>query len=445
MVYATGGAFEIPFETIPTKGEHDFETCDGCQNNLKFISESLRRHFEGKEEKAAFPYCCENHRKLLKLKEFNMAFYAKVPEMTARKIIYTNQHIINTIGADNWYKDITDYVEYTVESFGQLPDGYGSRVLLPSYLMYVKDMLKKNEDVDKERKSRLLEYFEAYDKPQNEQNTDLNILIGTYEKWFKIFPFGLNTYFRNLKKKYETQFPILSGKPEYNPYSRKTTFKLHTKSSLIEALTNLTNSIITQINGVTLYERGLLTDANKTKLELVVESRKLKLNRGYLNKSKSEEKRYRNILKEWLADEKRFIDEITPLLKELPPPSTQTTEINTFCPSMPLSIPESHFRVLTEKASSNGKPYLTEQQLQAFLDRAFRGEKGTPKQKINKGNREKLLVQSLFWEFYDKYCFDYFHTMHCQDDFIRLLTDNFEGWDFQNVKHNFTPKSGRRL
>jgi hypothetical protein len=100
--------------------------------------------------------------------------------------------------------------------------------------------------------------------------------------------------------------------------------KMHTKSSLIEVLINLTNNLLTQINGVTLYENGLITDANKIKLELVINSRKLKLEQGYKNSSPNEEQRYRKILKEWYKDEKIFIDEITPLLKALPPQQNET-------------------------------------------------------------------------------------------------------------------------
>jgi hypothetical protein len=93
---------------------------------------------------------------------------------------------------------------------------------------------------------------------------------------------------------------------------------------LIEALISLTNNLLAQINGVALYEKGLLTDANKIKLELVISSRKLKLKKKYENSSPNEEQRYRKILKEWFKDEKIFIDEITPLLKALPPQQAET-------------------------------------------------------------------------------------------------------------------------
>lgn len=94
---------------------------------------------------------------------------------------------------------------------------------------------------------------------------------------------------------------------------------MHTKSSLIDVLLDLTNKLLTQINTATLYEKGLLTEPQKIKLELVLNERKMKLKQGYVNSSKDEEQRYRKILKEWFADEKRFIDEITSIVKALPP------------------------------------------------------------------------------------------------------------------------------
>ena len=151
----------------------------------------------------------------------------------------------------------------------------------------------------------------------------MNILYSTYQKWLKVFPFEIS-FFSTLKPHFEKQLPILNGKPETNKYTGLAKVKMHTKSSLFDALLNLTNSIITQINTATLYEKGLLTEPQKIKLELVLNERKMKLKQGYVNSSKDEEQRYRKILKEWFADEKRFIDEVTPIVKALPPQQIKT-------------------------------------------------------------------------------------------------------------------------
>ena len=121
----------------------------------------------------------------------------------------------------------------------------------------------------------------------------------------------------------------MNGKPETNKYTGIAKAKMHTKGSLIDVLLNLTNNLLTQINTTTLYEKGLLTEPQKIKLELVLNERKMKLKQGYVNSSKDEEQRYRKILKEWFADEKRFIDEVTPIVKALPPQPISVNESRT--------------------------------------------------------------------------------------------------------------------
>ncbi|MRI02101.1 hypothetical protein GH721_16270 [Kriegella sp. EG-1] len=120
-------------------------------------------------------------------------------------------------------------------------------------------------------------------------------------------------------------------------------------------------------------------------------------------------------------------------------------EQNIFCKSMPLEIPRNHFKILTTSKNNNGELFLTETQLDNFIRTAFLGADLLP-QKINMAPKgEKLLIQSVFYEFYDKYCFDYFGTNQKQAAFIRLLTDNFKGWSFEKLKGNFKPKTNKRL
>ena len=360
------GIFELPFEIEPTKGEHDFTTCEGCQKTLTELTERLTEKFEGNKQKKGFPFCCSYHSNLVKVKEFNRAFFANVPVMVAKKIIYTNQHIINSHNTENWYKVITDYIDWTVESFGQMPNECGEPLFLSEYMRYVTELLNRNEDVKAEVKARLLEFLSTYQIPNESRGTDFNILLNTYQKWLREFPFELNSYFGNLKQHFEKQLPLFNGKPEVNIYSGIAKAKMHTKSSLIEALINLTNNLLTQINGLSLYEKGLISDANKIKLELVISSRKLKLRQGYKNSSQNEEQRYRKILKEWFNDEKRFIDEIIPLLNTLPhqQSETKTSKLQAelgkygfFELSKVKQLPEPNKLSLIELISTNDLPY----------------------------------------------------------------------------------------
>lgn len=324
MLETEQGFLAEPKETEPTTGEHDFNTCEGCQNTRKELIKRLTEKFNGTEQKQGFPFCCSHHSNLTKVKEFNRASFVPVPEMVADKIIYTNSHIINNHKNENYYKDITDYIDYTVKSFGQMPTGCGGALFIGDYFFYVTDLLTRNTEISKERKNRLLEFLEAHQTPPTKnKNTDLNILLDTYQKWFKVFPFEIS-FFATLKPHFEKQLPILNGKPETNKYTGLAKVKMHTKGSLIDVLLNLTNNLLTQINTTTLYEKGLLTEPQKIKLELVLNERKMKLKQGYVNSSKDEEQRYRKILKEWFTDEKRFIDEVTPIVKALPPQPIKT-------------------------------------------------------------------------------------------------------------------------
>ena len=108
--------------------------------------------------------------------------------------------------------------------------------------------------------------------------------------------------------------PIVSGEVRYNKYTGLTSAKLHTKESLTQFLIDLTKAIITNINALKLYEKGLLSDAQKIQLELVLRNRELELTE--INSIKKiDSKGYIKILKSWFASEKKFITELTPLLK----------------------------------------------------------------------------------------------------------------------------------
>lgn len=118
---------------------------------------------------------------------------------------------------------------------------------------------------------------------------------------------------------------------------------------------------------------------------------------------------------------------------------------NVFHEKMEISKAVQHFKVFTTAKSKNGEPFLTEKQFDNFIKRAFCGLSNIAKQKFNMAPRgEKFKIQYKFREFYESY-YDYFGTGHVQDKFVKLLTDNFVGWDFKNVKDNFKRKPSKTI
>ena len=350
--------YEPPYETEPTPGEHDFNTCEGCLKNLKILREDFSERFNGTKEKQGFPLCCEAHAELAKLQVFNRNHFNQVPDWTAKKIIYTKQHIKNHIFADDYYQEITDYIDYTIDSFGQTPND-SEPLYLGSYLSCISGIISKGDDIPKDRKKKLMEYLGSYKAPKKKSQTDFNVLIGTYEKWFKIFPWEMS-FFAPLKPQFE-KLPIIQSASPVNKYSGKVIAKPHTKSSLIEMLLKTTDSILTQINSLALYEKGLLTDPQKIGIELVCNERRLKIKQGYTNASPDEGQRYRNILKDWFADEKKFIEDMTKYLpapqQKILPPATSDNKMEEFHKAM------------------EAKGYRHSPELQKILDDAIAGEK----------------------------------------------------------------------
>lgn len=310
------------FETKPIEGYEaptNKETGEQFPNCCPFH----KSVFEGAESWfSKFPNCCDQHKAMVSKWWYNKANYSGIAEKIVKQLSYTEHHISERINIDDWYKDITDYIEYNVSSFGH--PAIGLHLYLGNVQHYIKNT---NCEIPKIKRQVLIEFIETYyNSPidiDKTNKTDLNVLYSTYQKWFKVFPFEIS-FFSTLKPHFEKQLPILNGKPETNKYTGIAKAKMHTKGSLIDVLLNLTNNLITQINTTTLYEKGLLTEPQKIKLELVLNERKMKLKQGYKNSSPNEEQRYRKILKEWFNDEKKFIDEIAPLLKALPPQQTET-------------------------------------------------------------------------------------------------------------------------
>lgn len=117
--------------------------------------------------------------------------------------------------------------------------------------------------------------------------------------------------------------------------------------------------------------------------------------------------------------------------------------INVFCKLMPLEIPIEHFKVFVKTKSKNGNLFLTNEQLNSFIERAFEGNNKIEKQTLNCTNREKLFLVKRFYQFYTLVVSDYEKTTQCKEKYIKLLTDNFTNWDFENIKDNFTNKVKR--
>ncbi len=175
-------------------------------------------------------------------------------------------------------------------------------------------------------------------------------------------PFEMRSYFGEVKQYFVNRLPIMDGKPEENMYMPGIAkAKFITKNRLVEHLVITTNELLQQINSLMLYEKGLITDADKLKLELIINNRKLELDAGYISNSQDEETRYRNILKAWFKDEKKFVDELTPIFNANS--INQNFKHQTYLEISPPFMPSQQIRITTFEEFEN---WLREQDNKHF-------------------------------------------------------------------------------
>jgi hypothetical protein len=290
-----------------------------CPNHTNLFNLGLERFMK-------FPNCCENHKKLSSEKWFSKKDYTYLPRKIVDTVTYTMHCVGECLNNPEWYKEITDYIHYTALSFGQFPEGYGPPLGLELYLHNVEENLRNGNSFDTNKKNQLLEYTKNWVKPiSKEHQIDLTSLINVHQEWLKIFPFELSL-FAHLKPVLENKIPILSGKGETNLYTGKTAMKLTSIPQLIEILVKTTTSILKTINTKNLYEAGLLPDAKKVQLELILTNRRLEIESldGQKNTTRC---KYLKLLKAWLKGEKTFLEEITPLLRVVEPPFDFTKDL----------------------------------------------------------------------------------------------------------------------
>lgn len=292
--------YEKGFETKPIVQYIDIENFPNCCKSHKGIAKDINIWFE------KFPYCCETHKKLQERNWFKKELFNHIPEKILIQFEYTTNFINKKIETKNWYSEITDYIEYNFESFGE--PGIGEdryNIILLDYLE--NNTTKKN----RENYLKIISFLKSRRVP-SESKTDLNKLYSIFQKWVKSLP-NL-PFFKEYKFKIENRLPIkdLLHSPQYNRYSGSTKFKCRTPEELIELLIKTTKKLLLSINTSELYKDQHITVLEKQKIDIVNEKHQLTQKKLLLNYTNSEIK-YVKIIKSWLSNEKKYFKEITEL------------------------------------------------------------------------------------------------------------------------------------
>ncbi|MGE8426323.1 MAG: hypothetical protein ACN6O7_00535 [Sphingobacterium sp.] len=304
--------FEIRYNVINSP-DQEYKEPEGfpyCCTVHERIVKDVQQHI------SIFPKCCAQHAKLEGQVWFDKLNYMGLPLHTAKAVHFTEYQILNKVNVDDWYEEITQFIEYCIYSFGQFPAGFGPPLGLEDYLVFSKWIIKNNSgkvQYPKDRMTTILNYLEGYSEPNTEvKQADLNILINQYEKWLKLFPFDI-PYFSPLKNQFSGIYPILNGESSFNKFLGTQKSSLITYSKLIDVLVTITKKILSSYSAYQLFQEGKLTDLEQKQLDVAGSLRRLQLDQ-MREEISSDQKKYIKVIKRWLKDEQSYLSEIAPIL-----------------------------------------------------------------------------------------------------------------------------------
>lgn len=113
-----------PYETEPVEGyeiptnTETGEQIPNCCQRHKGVFEVAKKWFE------QFPDCCAYHREISLKPWFKKSNYNGLAEKIVKQFSYTQHLISDRIENNDWYEDITDYIEYNIDSFGHPAIGW---------------------------------------------------------------------------------------------------------------------------------------------------------------------------------------------------------------------------------------------------------------------------------------------------------------------------------
>lgn len=93
---------------------------------------------------------------------------------------------------------------------------------------------------------------------------------------------------------------------------------------------------------------------------------------------------------------------------------------------------------------NDDKQWLDENQFNKFIEKAFKGNIMVEKQKIELGNSEKFFIVKRFAAFYESHLIQNLAKKSDKERYIKLLTDNFTDWYFEDIKANFKTTNHQR-
>lgn len=291
--YGRGTFYALPYSIEPTDGEHDYRSCKNCQDNHKTIVNQLKKRVK------KFPNCCESHKRLLSLREFNRSDYRDAASQCADKVIFTYQHILNKQSSNIWQAEISQYLDNAIDSFGTFPEGYGAPFLLTDYISYVRQLIDNNNGIRQEVVNYVNTYFDRLFQENESLNKDpIKDLCAIYDDWLNLVPFDL-PFLKDIKDVFRKKSPLMV-------YEDGTSASyLMSESQLLDYLTTLTNNLLVEIGG----KISSIKDEDIIEFYKAFIRQELLFRNKILLKEKSDLP-YVTIIEKWMNNQSSFLNKI---------------------------------------------------------------------------------------------------------------------------------------
>ncbi len=258
-----------------------------------------------------FPACCSHHKRLADDKRFEKQDYAFLPDKIVLQIAQTEFLIEREINKPDWYQKITGYIDHQFLCFGLFAVG------LNIYLDSIKKFVDRSDDIPSEMANKISDYIlyvESNFKYDVLSAEFFNYEDQTVQNWLQLFPFDLEIFkSHKLASQYFT-IPL--------PYDTKikqfqfgSIIYSLSEQNLIEYVEAMTLELISSINASSLFQKGVLTDPEKLKLELLLSDRKLQIEKMRQGDD-LKDAGYVGVLEKWFNEEIAFLDKLAPLIKE---------------------------------------------------------------------------------------------------------------------------------
>ncbi len=294
---------DIGFDAKSLDGYAAPDNFPDCCNYHRKIVDVVQKWFE------AFPNCCERHKELPTKQWFRKENYTARPLKILNCLSYLEHAIQKFSTSKEWYREITDYIEYLLHSFGT-PDVGADRFV--EFALHHIEHAAPKDALKLEQKSLLVEYLKPTG-PERE-STDFNQIDTLFQRWLSTFP-NLE-YFNNLRNALQGKFPINLAlhQPEYNKYLDIVRSRARTKSEFIDLLVHLTKKTLLGIDTTSLKNGGGLSENQKLQIDLLKERHRLR-QRKLAAEYSEQEGTYVTIIDEWLGNEQQYFNDLGALLK----------------------------------------------------------------------------------------------------------------------------------